>query len=404
MATDMRTDLLSGDAAKQTGALMSTFALLSAGRDASPLVSAALQLLGNPSTAAEPKRLAYDLALAAQLSDAGAWVEGAGWSARCLPALLVASMPCLLRVAMRRSLPAPTHAAYLPYQLLRVQPVRAADLARLSVAVQADLAKGVPAEVRAKALQALPLLPGHRLEALLSGGGMLERLVSPGPRECNKAMLRGAAACVRAVQACTMLKIDCRPACRSSGISAQASHRHVLRSHPALQVASLRSSSDEVRAAAVEAAGELSARERTLQLAADAPGTLGALIDLWEGLTDALLGEAHCRARKTCRCETTPGVAQDLGQGLHSRSGRRAMLLGCFPCSCQCDLLPARKAPRAPPLYPHATRCTAMVPHRRRNGRGVRQRMCRARATAGRRRCGHAAPPRRQRPGAHQPD
>ncbi|KAL4439824.1 hypothetical protein ABPG75_002825 [Micractinium tetrahymenae] len=185
MAADIRTDLLSGDSNKQTGALMSAFALLSAGRDAAPLVSAALQLLGNPSTAAEPKRLAYDLALAAQLSDA--------------------------------------------------------DLARLSVAVQADLQKGPPAEVRAKALRALPLLPGHRLEALLSGGGMLKRLV-----------------------------------------------------------VSLRSSSDEVRAAAIEAAGELSARERTLQLAAEAPGTLGALMDLWEGITDALLDETDVVCANAC--------------------------------------------------------------------------------------------------------
>lgn len=37
--------------------------------------------------------------------------------------------------------------------------------------------KGVPHEVRVKALQALPLLPGHRLEALLTTGGVLERLV-----------------------------------------------------------------------------------------------------------------------------------------------------------------------------------------------------------------------------------
>lgn len=45
--------------------------LQAAGRDVSPYVSAALQLLGNPATAVEPKRIAYDLALTAQLSDAG---------------------------------------------------------------------------------------------------------------------------------------------------------------------------------------------------------------------------------------------------------------------------------------------------------------------------------------------
>jgi hypothetical protein len=52
---------------------MNVLAALSAGRDVAALVSASLQLLGNPSTAAEPKRLAYDLASAAQLADTGGW-------------------------------------------------------------------------------------------------------------------------------------------------------------------------------------------------------------------------------------------------------------------------------------------------------------------------------------------
>lgn len=182
---DLRADMFSGDSAKQTGALMSTFALLSAGRDTAPLVSAALALLGNPSTAVEPKRLAYDLAMAAPLSDA--------------------------------------------------------DLSRLAVAVQSDLQRGCPAEVRAKALLALPALPGHRLEALLTGGNVLERLVL-----------------------------------------------------------SLRSANDAVRAAAIDAIADLTARERTLQLAAEAPGTLGALIDLWEGITDALLDETDVVCANAC--------------------------------------------------------------------------------------------------------
>lgn len=94
----MRTDLLSGDANKQAGALMSAFALLSAGRDAGPLVSAALQLLGNPSTAAEPKRLAYDLALAAQLSDAGA-AGRQSYHRFCMPCQMKTGMrPCRLVV------------------------------------------------------------------------------------------------------------------------------------------------------------------------------------------------------------------------------------------------------------------------------------------------------------------
>ena len=46
------------------------------------------------------------------------------------------------------------------------------------MAVQADLQAGSPHAVRAKALQALPALPGHRLEVLLKGGNVLERLVS----------------------------------------------------------------------------------------------------------------------------------------------------------------------------------------------------------------------------------
>lgn len=73
---DLRAGLFSGDPLKQTAALMSGFAALSAGRDVAPLVSAALQLLGNPSTAVEPKRVAYDFAMAAQLADAGGC---AGW-------------------------------------------------------------------------------------------------------------------------------------------------------------------------------------------------------------------------------------------------------------------------------------------------------------------------------------
>lgn len=77
-AGDVRSELFSGDALKQTAALMGAFGALSAGQDVAALVSAALQLLGNPSTAAEPKRIAYDLAMAAQLSDSG---TSGRWSA-----------------------------------------------------------------------------------------------------------------------------------------------------------------------------------------------------------------------------------------------------------------------------------------------------------------------------------
>lgn len=56
------------------------------------------------------------------------------------------------------------------------------------------------------------------------------------------------------------------------------------------QVLSLRSRNDAVRAAAIEAAAELTGRERTLATAVEQPATLSALIDLWEGVTDALTG------------------------------------------------------------------------------------------------------------------
>lgn len=59
-----------------------------------------------------------------------------------------------------------------------------------------------------------------------------------------------------------------------------------------LQVLSLRSRDDAVRAAAVEAAAELTARDRMLAVAVEQPATLSALIDLWEGVTDALTGVA----------------------------------------------------------------------------------------------------------------
>ena len=52
------------------------------------------------------------------------------------------------------------------------------DWARVAAAVGADLQKGVPHEVRAKALEVLPALPPARLAALLADGKLVERLVS----------------------------------------------------------------------------------------------------------------------------------------------------------------------------------------------------------------------------------
>lgn len=165
---DVRAELFSGDPAKQTGALMNALAALAAGRDVAPLVSAALQLLGNPATAPEVKRAAYDLALTAtaQLSDAGARGGVGRGRASCLPPSR-ARRPWVCGVRVRCSAAtAGTLAA------------RPADLARLAAAVQADLQRGSPHEVRLKALAALPGLPGHRLAALLADGKVLERLVS----------------------------------------------------------------------------------------------------------------------------------------------------------------------------------------------------------------------------------
>lgn len=79
---DLRGELFSGDPLKQSAALMNVLAALSAGRDVAALVSASLQLLGNPATAPEPKRLAYDLASAAQLADAGGLVGGGAGGGR----------------------------------------------------------------------------------------------------------------------------------------------------------------------------------------------------------------------------------------------------------------------------------------------------------------------------------
>ena len=95
--------------------------------------------------------------------------------------------------------------------------LNAADLTRLASAIQSDLRPGSPHEVRAKALAALALLPGHRLEALLlleptptmpgqgapgSGGGVggnvLERVVSAAAGQGAGAVMLWACAWQRA--------------------------------------------------------------------------------------------------------------------------------------------------------------------------------------------------------------
>jgi hypothetical protein len=79
-------------------------------------------VLAAPNTAPEPKRLAYDLATAAALSDT--------------------------------------------------------DWARVAVGIRSDLVqKETEREARARALRALPALPPHRLTALLADVALMERLV-----------------------------------------------------------------------------------------------------------------------------------------------------------------------------------------------------------------------------------
>lgn len=177
-AEGLRADLASGDAAKQSAALLDISRALAAGRDAAPYISAALAtVLSNPMAAPEARRLAYDLALACPgLSDT--------------------------------------------------------DWVRLTAAVSQDVQRGAAAEVRVRALEALPALPAHRLTALLA----------------DPALVLG----------------------------------RVL--------ASLRSNDDAVRAAAVVAVAGLAERREVAAAAAGNAGLLGALIDLWEALPDVLTG------------------------------------------------------------------------------------------------------------------
>jgi hypothetical protein len=131
---DARADLLSGDPSRQAPALAALLAALAAGRDAAPLVSAALAaLLGNATARPELRAAAYDLAAAAQLGDA--------------------------------------------------------DWAAAAAGAAADLARGAPPELRARALGLLPALPGHHLERLLADAEARARL---------SAALRSAAPAVRA--------------------------------------------------------------------------------------------------------------------------------------------------------------------------------------------------------------
>jgi hypothetical protein len=117
-------DIQSGDSAKQVEGLTGALALLAAGRDVGLHVSATCQhILISPNTTPTLKRLAYDLARSAALTDA--------------------------------------------------------DWARIVGGVGGDLAKGTHTDVRSRAMKMLPLFPPHYLADLLlrSDGALFQRVV-----------------------------------------------------------------------------------------------------------------------------------------------------------------------------------------------------------------------------------
>ena len=220
------------------------------------------------------------------------------------------------------------------------------------------------AQVRVKALRALPALPGHRLATLLVEGKALERLVSSGM--CSVVWQAGKA-CKRCSwaggQGVCRRRLP-RPRCplHSTALSPRCA-----------QVLSLRSRDDEVRAAAIEAAAELTARDRTLALAVEQPAALSALIDLWEGVTDALTGAGGQQA--LC------GWAALRGWGVTR---------GCAPLCCCVGAAAGGRATTQPGHALHAnvphvqSKCLFPAPLLpcRRDGCGVRQRVRRAGAAA----------------------
>jgi hypothetical protein len=247
-------------------------------------------------------------------------------------------------------------------------------VARLAAAVQADLQRGVPHEVRVKALRALGALPGHRLEALLADGGVLERLVSA---RCA----RGVAGCLSVAEGwnsfeeilASMGRAAAALGFRPCGlqqprllgrplpwrqVSGQQLHcpagTHTaacsrLASGLPPQFSNLRSSNDAVRAAAIDAAAELTARERGLQMAAGSPALLSALIDLWEGITDALTG--GCIARVPRRAVLHPLASSRSLRGTGITRNRVNMHLRTRKC-----------APPLPPPSFTQTRLTWCAP------------------------------------------
>ena len=107
---------------------------------------------------------------------------------------------------------------------------------------------------------------------------------------------------------------------------------------PPLQVLQLRSTSDAVRAAVVEAAAELASRGAALTQAASAPALLGALIDLWEGIAELLTDDtgARCVRWAWVDCKGGAGMRWEA-----CTAGRVSSALGKSPA-------------RAPPHPTHA--------------------------------------------------
>lgn len=68
----------------------------------------------------------------------------------------------------------------------------------------------------------------------------------------------------------------------------------------ALQVISIRSTSDAVRAAAMECCADLVAAGHILALAAASPGLLSGLIDAWEEVTNGLTDESDVVCAAAC--------------------------------------------------------------------------------------------------------
>lgn len=153
------------------------------------------------------------------------------------------------------------------------------------------------------------------------------------------------------------------------------------------QVLSLRSRDDAVRAAAIEVAAELTGRERTLATAVEQPATLSALIDLWEGVTNALTGRLG-RLRGWDSAFPVTWLAWLAGwpvscaaPGLEACSEtRRAQ-----NASSECNTCPASPEPAPPHTCPSLPHFCPPRP-RRRDGRGVCQRVRRLGAAAAGRR------------------